>query len=59
MCHTDTTSLLNRCSFVLSFAPRIILPFVGDIHALSIGHNDKGPGPEWHCEMVEVRDVGP
>lgn len=33
---------------------RINLPHVGTLRALTIGHNNKGPGPEWHLEMVEV-----
>lgn len=32
------------------------LPSVGKIRTLTIGHNNKGPGPDWHLQMVEVYD---
>ncbi len=46
-----------RCSTPAALRPhcRIVLPYVGELRALTIGHNDMGPGPEWHLEMVEVR----
>eukprot|EP00798_Chlamydomonas_sp_ICE-L_P013676 gene13676-19564_t len=35
---------------------RLQLPDVGKIRTMSIGHNNMGPGPEWHLEMAEVLD---
>lgn len=35
---------------------RLTLPNVGTIKTLTIGHNNMGPGPEWHLQMVEVVD---
>lgn len=31
-----------------------MLPSVGQLQALTIGHNNKGPSPDWNLEMVEV-----
>lgn len=33
---------------------RLILPDVGEVQSLTIGHNNQGPGPEWLLEFVEV-----
>lgn len=33
---------------------RMVLPYVGTVQSLTVGHNNKGPGPEWHLEAVEV-----
>ena len=35
-------------------APRLDLPFVGKLRALTVGHNNKGEGPDWHLTMVDV-----
>ncbi|KAG1662011.1 hypothetical protein FOA52_009500 [Chlamydomonas sp. UWO 241] len=35
---------------------RLQLPWVGRLRTLTIGHNNKGPGPAWHLHMVEVKD---
>jgi hypothetical protein len=34
----------------------MMLPWVGEVRALTIGHNGKGPGPEWLLDTVEVMD---
>lgn len=36
--------------------PRLELPHVGKLRAMTIGHNNKGEGPDWHLLMVEVRE---
>jgi hypothetical protein len=33
-----------------------MLPHVGRVRTLTIGHNNRGPGPEWHLELVELVD---
>ncbi|MEW5311146.1 MAG: hypothetical protein WDW38_002885 [Sanguina aurantia] len=33
---------------------RLELPHIGQPRKLTIGHNNKGPGPDWHLELVEV-----
>lgn len=30
---------------------RLQLPWVGRLRTLTIGHNNKGPGPEWHLQV--------
>ena len=44
------------CTPSSSTPRRLQLPNVGKVRTLSIGHNNKGPGPEWHLEMVELLD---
>jgi hypothetical protein len=48
-----TEVALHLCHCLVA---RLVLPWVGEVRALTIGHNNKGPGPEWHLEMVEVID---
>ncbi|GLC54185.1 hypothetical protein PLESTB_000832700 [Pleodorina starrii] len=38
---------------------RLELPHVGRLRALTIGHNNKGEGPDWHLLMVEVAEELP
>ncbi|KAG2432966.1 hypothetical protein HXX76_008694 [Chlamydomonas incerta] len=35
---------------------RLELPHVGKLRAMTVGHNNKGEGPDWHLLMVEVRE---
>ncbi|KAG2501257.1 hypothetical protein HYH03_001064 [Edaphochlamys debaryana] len=35
---------------------RLLLPYVGKLRALTIGHNNSGAGPDWHLLMVEVME---
>ncbi len=42
----------------MQYAPRLDLPYVGKLRALTIGHNNMGDGPDWHLLMVEVAEEG-
>jgi hypothetical protein len=32
---------------------------LGDLHAVTVGHDGSGPNPAWHLERVEVQCMGP
>ena len=36
---------------------RLLLPDVGEVQTLTVGHNNSGQGPEWCMEMAEVRSL--
>ncbi|KAF5839075.1 Lipase/lipooxygenase [Dunaliella salina] len=36
---------------------RLLLQDVGEVHSMTIGHNNHGQGPDWCMEMAEVRRI--
>ena len=33
--------------------------YLGDLHAVTVGHDGTGPNPAWHLDRVEVQCIGP
>lgn len=54
--HTSFPSSFQNSSKFLWFCQchRLELPLIGQPRKLTIGHNNKGPSPDWHLELVEV-----